>query len=181
MSVYKIEFDIDHYRGIGPVNSADLDSNTLWLNGMSKSGEWEPPELMYSIPESSNDSIADVSWLGPAFFAFNQNAIAALEDLLLESGELLPIQVEGNQLMAFNPLNTLNCLDVATSQYNIRRNGNIGRLLRPSIDLEKINEKALFQTPETHRNMLFSTERFKRAYEMAGLSGLLFVECSKPQ
>lgn len=181
MNIYKLEFDANHFRGIGPLNPADLDSGVLWLNGESKENDWNPPELAYSVPESSEDSIADVSWLGPGFFAFNQKAIDALEGLLTAAGELLPMEVEGDKLAAFNPLNIQDCFDAATSQYNIRRNGSVGRLLKPSIDPSKINEKALFQTPETQRNMLFSTEKFKRAYEAAGLKGLIFIDCTKPE
>ncbi len=180
MNAYRLEFDANRFRGIGPLNSADLDSDLLWLNGESKARSWNPPELIYSVPENSEDSIADVSWLGPGFFAFSKKAIEALGGLLEATGELLPIEVEGDKLMAFNPLNVQDCLDAATSQYNIRRNGNIGRLLKPSIDLAKIGEKALFQTPETQRNILFSTDEFKQAYEAAGLTGLLFVDCTKP-
>lgn len=180
MNAYKLEFDANRYRGIGPLNSADLDSDLLWLNGESKSKSWNPPELAYSIPESSEDSITDVSWLGPGLFAFSKKATEALGGLLEAAGELLPIEVEGDKLMVFNPLNVQNCLDTATSQYNNRRNGNIGRLLKPSIDLSKIDEKALFLTPETQRNMLFATDEFKQAYEAAGLTGLIFIDCTKP-
>jgi len=180
MNAYKLEFDAEHYRGIGPIDASALDSDLLWLNGESKARIWNPPELNYSVPQSSADSIANVSWLGPGFFAFDKKATEALQGLLVIAGELLPIEVDGDQLMAFNPLNIQDCLDVDTSQYNIRRNGSIGRLLKPSIDVSRIAPKALFQTPETQRNMLFSTGEFKQAYMAAGLTGLIFIDCTKP-
>lgn len=177
---YKLNFDIENYRGVGPVSPTELDSDRLWLTGESKAKNWSAPELMFSIPESQNDSIADISWFGPGFYTFSEKAVDTLQHQLKAHGELLPAEVEGHRLMAFNPLNSIDCLDQASSKYNIRRNGKIGRLLKPSIDTNKTNGAALFQTPETYRNTLFASEAFKQAYDEAGLTGLLFEDCTKP-
>ncbi len=179
MKVYKLNFDAENFRPVGPVNPTELDNDQLWLTGDSKKDIWQPPAMNYATAESAADAIADISWLGPGFYVFNKKAIDALSSLLNPAGELLPITVSDDPLEAFNPTNLVDCLDQATSQYNIRRNGNIGRLLKPSIDTTKLHDLALFRTPEAQRNALFATEVFKQAYDTAGLIGLIFEDCTK--
>ncbi|MDN3639637.1 hypothetical protein QWY82_12605 [Simiduia curdlanivorans] len=177
-AIYKVDFDLDHYLPVGPTNIDDLDGENLWVTGEPKATTWVSVPLHYGEPEHAGITVSDISWLGPAFFTFNEKAAAVLRELLVNAGELLEANIAGERHYAFNPLLKKPCLDVSSSQYNIRKNGQVGRLLTPAIDPNKTDKAAVFQTPETYRTMLFVSGEFKQAYDKAALTGLVFTACS---
>ncbi len=176
MQIYSIQFDSENYLRISPVSSKDLEDGNLWINGNSKRQEWQSILMSYSCAEDKEE-IADITRVSPGFYTFNRKAIDALGDILISNGELLELLAKGAILHAFNPMNTISCLDQTLSVYRTKTDGSMGSLITPRIDTSKIPPSTpLFQIPELIQTKFFVTDIFKDRYDDAGLTGLLFKQ-----
>ena len=176
MKVYSVSFDVENYRLLVPEHEADLDSGNLWINGTSKLQLWQAPLMRYATQEGV-EKIADITQITPGFFAFNEKAMDSLSELLKMNGELFELVVEDKTLFAFNPNNEIDCFNAKASEWHIRRNGKLGRLIKPAFVHSKLNSVTIFQVPESLQNAFYVTEHFKNTYEKSALSGLIFEQC----
>ncbi len=111
----------------------------------------------------------DISSALSPFFVFSENALNALEDILLPRGQVLPVTTESKKKKFFGyyPTNPLSdCLDKEKSEYRIAEKGII--VDRPILIAKNITDEYLFSIEESIR-WVFVTDKFKQRVEEAGL------------
>jgi hypothetical protein len=174
MAVFEIEFAADNYQMLVPVDEQDYDGSNLWATGERKLSSWKAPEMRWSAKESSSESIPDITRINPALYAFNERATQVLGPLLSEYGELLLLPVGGEVWSVFNPTNVVDCLDQEKSEWRIKRSGEKGRLIKATLNENKIGDEVVFQIPEKAKSSLFCSNRLLKLVSDNQLTGLNF-------
>lgn len=172
--IFSIETQVEDYRTLVPVNPDDYDGGNLWINGQKKLSSWKAPQVHWSAQENDNEKTPDIAYLNPGFYAFNEKALSVLRNILEENGELLPLPIKGEQWMAFNPTNEIDCIDSEETEWKIRRSGDKGRILKLVLNESDCKDAAIFQIPETNKNSFYISEDFVNIVTVNQLTGIEF-------
>ncbi|PCI11846.1 MAG: hypothetical protein COB71_11055 [Thiotrichales bacterium] len=190
MIVYSIQTDKANKKifVMPPMNNknrvGDIDD---FDTGIKKSGNWVPPSVewfdddgrdlnKYKDPDISYISVPSSLIVSP----YTQELIAhAVKDV----AELLPIPFNNEAWYLLNVHNIIDAVDKENCKYNIRRNGEIGRMLKVAFFAEKIPHAKLFTVPEKRSTYYFaehhpdnSENNFKHIVEKNNLFGIEFVK-----
>lgn len=74
-----------------------------------------------------------------------------------------------------NVLHLSDALDEADSEFAYFRSGRIMHIERHAFHPERLQDETVFRVRQVPEVYIYATERFKRAVEEAGLSGLRFL------
>lgn len=106
---------------------------------------------------------------------FSQRAIDILGDLLRESGQVFPIQCEGEIYYAFNATNIIDAFDRENAEFKTFKNSQkIMRIVRYAFSEEKLQDVCVFKPKEKIRDGIFVTDSFKTRVEDFNLCGFIF-------
>ena len=175
--VFEVDFDVseDHFQTL--LIDGDDDFSRPWFSLISSPNsvwqQWRPPPLYADRPTRPRpDFVLLWGGLGPVLAA---TVPQDLRDLLAISGELLPVDVEGERLSYLHVTEVLNVLDRDASVWE----GGAARVLE--FHAHRFYEVPLFRIPENNSAQVFCLEgfgefQFKTMVEERGLTGLRFVE-----
>jgi hypothetical protein len=161
-----------------PVRNDDFEIFRTTLNGTSRRSTWLSPE-MYLVrkDEGKELSMSDSPWLGQHALVLRRRAAAALEPLLSQYGELLPIACTEADLLVLNVTCVVDALNERESE--IQRFSSSDRIMaiwRHVFRPELVADIDIFKIPVLRVSPIFVGERFVQAWISAGLSGLVFSE-----
>ncbi len=136
---------------------------------------WTPPPIGW-LPETIKRKVCDIPHFRTTMWCLNARAREALGGILERSGEILPLEGLDGGYSAFNCLERYNALDHEAMKarfandpyYSIASDRKFVPLLA-----DRIGRADVFKIPEAI-TQTFVTERFKAAYDGAGLTGLDF-------
>ena len=151
----------------------DADDLTAYIvmasvNNSSFFDIWGKVEASFDSPFEDVESLPDVSdWL-MGYLLMNEKAYQALGRHIENEGELLPIWVGGNQMYLFN------CLQFGLEDSSKCKKSDDYFYSEIGFDENDIENKLLFKSALLSGSKLFTTDKFKRLYEQAQLTGLTF-------
>jgi hypothetical protein len=165
-----------------PIRPEDYETFTVAINGERRASSWRPIAMeIIREDEGRVLSHADAPWLGSHALILRPRAIEAMEPLLSNNGELLPLMCEGQKLCVFNALRVENALDEAAS--TVERFSSSGRIMRITRYVFRPNEIAgvdAFKIPNTRGGATFVSDAFVARWTNAGLRGLDFKQVWPP-
>lgn len=143
------------------------------LDGTPKSASWVPPRVYRGKGDKREPGwAADIPWFTFGL-VLRSNAIQVLEDLLVRSGELLPLQdAEGVELWIFNS-RVVPALDEKASEIWRFKDGRIMNIMSAVIIPSATEGLDLFRVELG--GSLFVSERFADRVRKARLSGIRLV------
>lgn len=174
MRVLKLRPDVDRYRWLALVEESDARVLSNLHDGPIGAA-WKPLRVEWIEEDvSTGKPKGDFPTLGTTP-VFSQRAVDALLDLLLENGEILPLDIEGESYFAYNATRTLDALDEHRSKIVPFTTGGILDVTRYVFLPEKVSQSAIFRLPQL-RGRVFVSDVFANRIQSAGLTGFELVE-----
>lgn len=183
MKTYKITNDFENFYTFtikGVELYTKMPSYSPRFDASTRLDEWVVPDAsFYATANYLNDkvSVPDITtWLS-GNIVINKNVYELLNDKLKQSGEFLPVKVEGIDYYIFNTLkviqdeyiNTSKAIEVVDLGVDVGLE-NIG------FSTEGLDGAFLFKSSTDHCLYSYCTEDFKILLQNHNLNGLLFEE-----
>ena len=139
-----------------------------------------PLEYVYGIKSKKNKNF-DFSQICNPFFIVSKNALIYLEEILLEYGELIPIEKPFDNFMFFHCTNIVNALIPEKSKivWLDKEKGWISGINSFTLDKKNIGNSEIFRLPEANYRYTFFGEKFKALIEANNLKGIDFDRFEK--
>lgn len=146
------------------------------LDGSSLIDTWTPVPVKRVRVESDGRRLqpADLPFLGSHVLVLNPRAVDALESLLEQCGEFLPLECADADLVVYNPLRIVDALDIERSELHRLSSGRIYQISRHVFRPGVIRGIHAFKVPEMTQGRLFVSEAVVDAARRAGLVGTDF-------
>jgi len=165
----------EEYEWVMPVDKADHEV-VRRLDGGSKLGNWKPIRMELIKPDSGKTyKQADFPWYGVQVIILRKGAVERLRPMLLQAGEVLPLECEEAELNLWNVTNVVDALDYERSK--IVRFPSSGRIL----DIRKhvfkphlLGSQPAFKLPGLQT--IYLGARFVEEVTASGLTGLKFKQ-----
>lgn len=132
--------------------------------------DWVSPVMKANQEESI---YSDFPWLGEHAPILRRPAVEALEHILLEHGQLLPLR--GEAVWLFNVTTVIDALDYKLSRIAYFEDGNILAIEHHVFDRSKIGTAEVFKLP-MRASSVYVTDTFVERVRSAGLRGVSFKE-----
>jgi len=172
MNVYKLDADVNRYRGIYYTNKDDMIEFHERFNGIPMKNSWTSKEQFAFVPRRLRRS--DTPGLSTHIPVFNSKAVEILGDLLKPNGELLPITCDGERLYVFNVTRVVDALDEASSEVERFGSGRIMDVVKFSFFQERLQGVTVFKVPQLVLMDVFVTDPFVERVEAVKLKGFKF-------
>jgi hypothetical protein len=175
MNVYRLQAEREGFRWLTLAQEPDLGLVAV-MQGRSASAHWTTPAVASLELDFDGRTLPLPDF--PVFSTsavFSRRAVDALLDLLIENGEILPLECEEGEFFVFNITRELDALDEATSE--LRRFGRSGRgrvkrIVRHAFVPERLTA-SIFRIPQKPLRV-YVTQGFVDRVEAAGLTGFDF-------
>ncbi len=166
---------VEGFQWVLPINDDDFEI-FLGFDGSSRASTWTPARVqLLSADEERTLEKSDFPWLGRHALILSSRAIGAVEGLLRNDGELLPLACDEAALWVFNPTTVVDALDQDRSELvRFNSSGRIMTVTKYVFQAELVGDAVAFKVPEFLRASTFVTERFVDAMKLAGLRGVEF-------
>jgi hypothetical protein len=179
--IFKLGAAEGGYECVELVDFNAVDLNQMIAHQSPLTSNWRPIKVRRGHPTSNESKAkeADFPWYGGgAHIILRRSAVDALQPLLDEYGELLPLEDEqGVELYLFNCLKTVDALDFDKSEISYFDDGvTIIRIKRYAFLTEKLDDLAMFRLAENGLSNIYVSQRFIDAVKRAKLVGLRFRE-----
>jgi hypothetical protein len=181
MGVYKVGLpEAVGYELCHPVEG-DLPQFIYRINGMPLRTKWHPIEVRIVHEEYDGTHLeeSDAPWLGSEALIFRPRAIEALEPLLSQDGELLPLPCAEADLHVYNP-RVVDALDESASQVARLKSGRIMVIERHVFRPARLEGIHFFKIPNLPVSATFVSEEVVRRWRDAALRGLAFTDLTAP-
>lgn len=172
MKIWKLKFNVEEYDSLVPVKYAF--DKFQFFDGRKKESYWIPLPVKRMEPETGLD-LGDASgFMG--FPTFNQKALNALEPLIRDSVEVLPLAFKEKPYWGINVVSVLDVLDYSKSIYRIFPNTNKIAIVEKYAfrNCAELKNHNIFKIVDEPRGRSFVSEKFKNAVEQNNLTGFLF-------
>jgi hypothetical protein len=157
------------------VHEDDFETIAELVNGKPRKSKWRSIEMkVIRLDAGRHLRHSDSPWFGSDALMFRPKAVAALIDLLEESGELLPLQCADAVLSVFNPRALVGALDSERASIERFSSGSIMAVNRYEFVPQIIADVAAFKIAELRVSPTFVTQRFVDRWADCRLSGLEF-------
>jgi hypothetical protein len=123
------------------------------------------------VIDSDDRTYSDFPWLGSHAPFLRSAAVRALESVLREHGQLLPVR--GEDVWLFNVTTVLDALDREHAQIAYFDDGSILAIERHCFDAGRIGAAEIFKLP-MRASSVYVTDDFVERVRDAGLSGVSF-------
>jgi hypothetical protein len=169
------------YEFCRPSRQDDFETVNVQINGASRGATWKPIPV-HIVHEDRGRSLkpSDAPWLESHALVFRPKASRALETLLLEHGELLPLACDEAPLAILNVTRVVDALDEQASDITRFSSGRVMMVNRHVFHADAIGNAAMFKIPNLRVSPTFVTQRFIDAWGSAGLEGLQFKPLCQP-
>lgn len=179
MNVYELAPAPDLYQHFVLVREEQWSDLTSRFDGMPIGSAWTPFEvalLRDDTEDHRNRWPSDFPTLG-TIPVFSQRAVEALQTMLTDNGELLPLyckDCEGGNYFAYNVTRVVDALDEARSQLKYFKDGGIMRVVRYEFRPDQLMDAVIFKIPQQRRSRVFVTDTFVQRAHAAHLVGFDF-------
>ena len=150
------------YEWALPVDDADFERFRAF-DGTSASAEWRPVRvrILHEDEGSGPFATSDAPWMSSGLLVLRARALVALEPLLSDAGELLPLACDEVDLWAFNALCVADALDETRSEIVRFSSGRIMDVERYAFDEAALEETAaIFKLPALPLGPLLCSRTF---------------------
>ncbi|MGH2662091.1 MAG: imm11 family protein [Actinomycetota bacterium] len=176
MDVYVLDADANRFQNLILAREEDRRRLIGAFDGTPMAGTWTPPRVeVLAEEDGAARPPGDFPSLGGYAPVFSRRATDAVEDLLEDAGELLPLDSPDGTYLVFNVTRVLDALDEDRS--DVRRFKSTGRIMnidRYQLIPERIGDAPIFKLSQIPRMYTFVTDRFVHRVRDAGLAGFLF-------
>lgn len=181
--IYRIKNNFEDYYSF-LLKNAELGSKmpnfSPRFQAKPRLNEWVIPNAsFYASANYKNDKVVIpdmTTWL-TGLLVLNQKAYSYLQAVLGDSGEFLPVSVEGAKYYAFNTLNVIP--ETAMDKSEAKPDPDVEHnLVGVKFDEASLGDHQVFKSSVDHLLHTFCTGSFKRTVEEIGLRGLVFEEWS---
>ena len=178
MKFYYYACDADHYGFLRFTETYTHESgfpvSDQFDRGKPISSPWQPITIEAN---TSRGPLSDFPLcpMGPPIFS--QKAWDALQPLISDAVEALPVTTPFGIYFAMNVLDVIDCLDYGQSEmsyYPASMDGGLHRIIKCQLNSDLIKHKHIFKIPERMTQAIVS-EDFKRVSENELLNGLSFT------
>jgi hypothetical protein len=171
MDVFRLAANGDDYRWLTAVNETDFIRLGQVHDGLGDL-VGAPVSVKWVSDENGDKPTSDFPTFG-AIPVFSQRAVDALGELLVQHGELLPLQIEGEQLYAYSVTRELAALDEEKSDLLRFPSGWIMDVEEYVFFPERIDKYPIFKLPNL-RAEVFVTDSFVSHVRQSRLTGFAF-------
>jgi hypothetical protein len=162
MKVFILKADANRYEGLLPSDRSNSHEVFRRFDGTPMGTSWVPWKVEVARPEGYESlPLGDFPLMATHVPVFSERAVALLEQLLIENGELLPLLCEEGSYFAYNVTTVLDALDVQKSSVVRFHNGRIMDITRHEFFPPKVTS-SIFKIPQVPRMDVFVTLNFKR-------------------
>lgn len=183
MNTYKLTNDYENHYTF-TIKGVELYSKmpdySPGFDASSRLGEWVTPNAsFYASDNYINDkiSIPDITTWVNGNLVLNAKAYNLLADKLKESGEFLPVSIEGIDYYIFNTLKVIDDKYINTDKASEVIDGYINAGLENiSFSTEGLNGAVVFKSTSDHKLHTYCTDSFKAFLHEHDLKGLIFTE-----
>lgn len=174
MRIYELRPDVESYRWLSLADESQFDVLSD-LNDKPAGAAWRPLAIEWIEDELNNGKPeSDFPTLGTTP-VFSHRAVNSLLDLLVENGELLPLELNGTTFFAYNVTRRVDALDEKRSEIVRFGSGRVMRVSRYEFYPEKVRGLSIFKLKQL-RPDVFVTDVFVKRVLDAGLAGFEFSE-----
>jgi len=183
MSIYRVQPNIEKYKAFHLVD--DDDNFDLQVEGyfdfmgQPKANDWNGARVYLDATfDKAELLVADITNFNVSALAYSEKAISILQDVLEESGELLPFECDGKKWWIHNITNVLDALDKEETTMELMDSGRfmIGKTV---LDENKLTDVSVFKTKQ-RMTLLLSHDVAKNDYktiiENSDLTGVIFSQ-----
>lgn len=178
-TIYRLRSDVANYSSFIQDYETGVDESIMSVAVHQRWKpfiDWNPIRLSLRESDSGKRNYAfDISGSLFPFYVFSEEAVKALNDILVENGQILSVDCESKKKRFFGYYSTRtfsNCLDMEKSLYRKYEKGMVVR--KPVLIGENLPDREIFTIEEDTR--VFVNSSFKDAVERAGLAGFDFSE-----
>lgn len=179
MNIFILRADGDRYQNLIFTLKKDLAivkqfGNTNLLSSWSEPAVevFRGDKLHRNLPPSDFPSLTGVP-------VFSARAVNALQRLLRQNGEILPLSCSEGEYYAFNLTTSIDALDESNSKVErFRSDGSIMQINEFVFLSERFGGAAIFKIPQS-KAKIFVTDRFRKMVMDNGLLGFEFVNVWK--
>ena len=175
-------YELENERGYQyclPVDQRDHRTIAGLINGTRRAQSWQPLKMRLhwfderGRPYKRSDSPCGGTSIAPMF---THHAIAVLEPMLLDHGELLPLDCDDAELWMFNATRVLPAIDMLKSGVSFwPGTGDMRRIARYVFDKDVIAGSDIFKLEGIKTSPTFVGQRFVDLWRSAGLRGIKFA------
>jgi hypothetical protein len=174
--IYRLQAEREGFRWLTLAQEPDLGLLAV-LQGMPAAGFWTTPSVatLELDFEGRTLPLPDCPVFTTAA-VFSRRAVDVLLDLLIESGEILPLGCEEGDFFVFNVIRVLDALDEAQSElkrFGRNGRGRVKRIVRHAFFPERVTA-SIFRIPQKPLRV-YVTQGFVDRAESAGLTGFDFT------
>ncbi len=173
MKIWKLNFELDLYDNLMPVNKISIDELQTF-DGRSKKDNWRAIKVKRMEPEKSLElsNAPGFYWHIPVF---DKRAVDVLNKYLINTSEILLLKNEERDFYAINIIKILDCIDYENSEYKMFKDGKkIMRFKKYVFKQNAINDIHFFKIKDEPIGRPFVTDSFRNSVLDAGLTGFKF-------
>jgi hypothetical protein len=166
------------YQYCMPVDERDHGTIVALMNGTPRAASWKPLKMRLrwfderGRPYKRSDSPSRGTSTAPMF---TRRAVEALEPMLQEHGEILPLDCDDAELWIFNPTRVLPAIDMLKSGVSFMPGTrDIERIRRYVFEEDVIAGSDIFKLANMRASPTFVGQRFVDVWRSAGLRGIEF-------
>jgi hypothetical protein len=168
VKVYYLEANSDDYNYLTLRNDNDWGKFDLF-DGRSLINDWAPFDV--KVVKGKKRKWGDVAILSAGVLAITEKSKVALENLIKDSVELLPLTFEGQSFYILNVVNMVDGLDKQKSEYDTFDDGRIMHVTKYEFKPEIVRGHHIFKIPEFERGRIYVSDEFKKVVDENNLIG----------
>ena len=170
MRIYKLRFDSTNYKNLYPCEDKDADFYQMF-DGTSHISTWKRLDLTY-LDEEGGLKEGNYTYLFMPIV--DKAALNALNALISDDVELLPMMLGNVEVYGVNVLTLLHALDYEKSEYVRFSDGKIMAIRKYAFAENIVKEKHIFKLSDESHGAPFVSELFKKTVEKYSLTGFKF-------
>jgi len=177
VNIYRLQPEREGYQWLALAQEPDLGLLNV-LQGLPAAEHWSTPAVATTEIDFDGRTLPLPDF--PVFTtspAFSRRAVDALLDLLVESGEILPLACDEGDFFVFNVIQVLDALDEGASElrrFGRHGQGRVKQIVRHAFVPELVTAP-IFRIPQKPLRV-YVTQRFVDRVETAGLTGFRFSQ-----
>ena len=175
MGVSRLETLPNDYQSITPNDESGLRVFDAWWDGMPRQQSWVPVNVRLIDPRLRASDFPSLAG-APSVPVFSRRAADALEDLLAPSGELLLLDCDDGDYLAYNVTAISDALDWTASNPLYYSDGGVSWIHSPVFERKRLSSDAMFRIRNAGFVGVFVTEPFMSCIKDNGLVGCKLVQ-----
>lgn len=183
MKIYNVKVDSNSFQWLMPQIGEDDLLNYTVFDCQHMKDNWSRDIEWYSFnPKNKKGNFFSLGNGGG--FVFDKSVYDSdLLTLLEMAGEIIPIQVEGQEFYVMNVLECVNALDEKNSQWDFYDDGSRANIKEYAFYSNRLSESSIFKIPQTSRTEILTysgikdeDDEFIAVYNKLNFAGLIFTE-----